>query len=93
MESSDVLVGWSKKVLCERDDGVHEWLDALYCCRTLVEAITLQSCHSPTHLKRGWEVLMSHGNCVYGSESGHLYVVFDWRSREAFVQQDRFAEV
>ena len=52
MEQSDEFFGWMKSVLSERSDGTHVWLDAYYCCRTEVEAVTLQSCFSPTHVKQ-----------------------------------------
>lgn len=85
LDAWGLTIGWSKKVLAERDDGKHEWLNALYFCRTHVEAITLQSYCSPTHLKRGSESIMRHDTAVYSSESGRMYVVFDWRTSENFV--------
>jgi hypothetical protein len=93
MESTEHVVGWSKKVLSERGDGAHEWLDALYCCRTHVEAVTLQSCHSPTHVKRGGEVLLRRGATVYGSAEGHMFVVFEWRNNDPLLPLDSFDEV
>lgn len=85
MDQSDDFFGWAKKVLSERSDGTHEWLDAYYCCRTQVEAVTLQSCHSPTHIKRDDEVLLNRGGTVYQCENGDMFVVFDWRASDAFI--------
>lgn len=85
MAQLDEFFGWAKKVLGERSDGEHEWLDALYCCRSQVEAVTLQSCRQPTHVKRGDEVLLSRGGTVYQGENGDMFVVFDWRAPDAFI--------
>lgn len=84
MEQSDFF-GWLKLVLSERSDGTHVWLDAYYCCRTEVEAVTLQSCFSPTHVKQDDEVLLHRGSTVYQAENGEMFVVFDWRAPDAFI--------
>lgn len=85
LESSNDLIGWKKNVLSERDDGEHELLTALYCCFTVVEALTLQIWHSPTHIKRQEEVLARRSPSVYMDENGRLYSVFDWKARDNFI--------
>ena len=85
MNISSEFLGWSKDVVSERDDGEHVTLQAMYFCRTLVEAVTLQGYRQPTHVKLHDEVLTRTAPSIYGSDVGRMYVVFDWRARDEFI--------
>lgn len=85
MERDNEFLGWTKKVLSERSDGKHEWLEAYYYCRTLVEAVTLQDLRRPSHIRRNDEILVNRNSTVYVNERGEGFVVFDWRTHDPFI--------
>lgn len=78
---------WTKRVLAERNDGKHFWLVAHYFCGTRVEAVTLESCCSPSRVVAGDEILERVSPQVYRASSGHKFVIFDWKSADEFVIQ------